>query len=268
MLVAVSGLLFFGCQQTPPLPDTPAESGNMAEKPLGYTALPGQAATSSTPSETTTAFEFAAASFGAQSSSSSDGTGGVNTRETIPTAPVSRPPLPVSLPASAPAAPPIPDPRPVSDADGELFSARQVPAKASASSGGTATISAVESSSKISADPGGYAVQVTNGTSGRLFIEMQDDSGNIFPFGFMYAGQRIASRPQDPRPIRGQLTVVIRDPDQPSAPELRRYHVDPPDNYVGHTLGITILPGGRYRAAVDGKVYFTSPEPAAPTPQQ
>ncbi len=266
VLTAVAGLVSFGCQQTPPLPDAPAESTNMAEKPLGYTALPGQAATSSTPSETTTAFEFAAASLDAQSSSSPGAPAPFSSGEPSPAASVSRPPLPVSLPASAPAAPPIPDPRPVPDSEEVLPSPRQVSSPSPATSGGSATISAGEPVNKVSADPGGYAVQVTNGTSGRLFIEMQDDSGNIFPFGFMYAGQRIASRPQDPRPIKGQLTVIIRDPDQPSAPELRRYHVVPPDNYAGHTLGITILPGGRYRAAVDGKVYFTSPEPA--TPQQ
>lgn len=108
----------------------------------------------------------------------------------------------------------------------------------------------------------GYAVQVNNGTDGRIFVEVHDDSDNIFPVASMYAGQKINTQPQEPRPIQGQLTVIVRDPDQPGAPELRRYKVTPPANYMGKTVGITILKGGRYRAALDGEVYYTSPEPA------
>ncbi len=106
-----------------------------------------------------------------------------------------------------------------------------------------------------------YAVQVTNGTVGRLFVEVQDDSGNVFPIAFMHAGQNISTPPMEPKPISGKLTVVIRDPDQPNAPELRRYKVAPPANYNGKTVGITILPGGQYRASLDGEVYYTSPAP-------
>ena len=107
----------------------------------------------------------------------------------------------------------------------------------------------------------GYAVQVSNATNGRIFIEMHDDSDNIFPVASMYAGQKISTQPQEPRPIRGQLTVVVRDPDQPGAPELRRYKVNPPPAYMGKTIGITILSGGRYRASLDGEVYYATPEP-------
>ena len=107
----------------------------------------------------------------------------------------------------------------------------------------------------------GYAVQVSNATNGRIFIEMHDDSDNIFPVASMYAGQKISTQPQEPRPIRGQLTVVVRDPDQPGAPELRRYKVTPPPAYMGKTIGITILSGGRYRASLDGEVYYATPEP-------
>lgn len=107
----------------------------------------------------------------------------------------------------------------------------------------------------------GYAVRVSNATTGRIFVEMHDDSDNIFPVASMYAGQRISTQPSEPRPISGQLTVVVRDPDQPGAPELRRYKVTPPPAYMGKTIGITILSGGRYRASLDGEVYYSTPEP-------
>lgn len=107
----------------------------------------------------------------------------------------------------------------------------------------------------------GYAVRVSNATNGRIFVEMHDDSDNIFPVASMYAGQRISTQPSEPRPISGQLTVVVRDPDQPGAPELRRYKVTPPPAYMGKTIGITILSGGRYRASLDGEVYYATPEP-------
>lgn len=110
-----------------------------------------------------------------------------------------------------------------------------------------------------------YALQLTNGTTGRLFVEVFDDSDNVFPVGYMFAGANLSTPPSEARPISGRLTVVIRDPDKPNAPELRRYKVDPPANYAGRTIGITILPGGRYRASLDGEVYYTSPEPTRPS---
>ncbi|MBQ7024295.1 MAG: hypothetical protein IJN29_11980 [Akkermansia sp.] len=111
-----------------------------------------------------------------------------------------------------------------------------------------------------------YAVQLINGTTGRLFLEVFDDSDNVFPVGYMFAGQNISTPPSEPRNIQGQLTVVVRDPDTPDGKELRRYKVMPPANYANKTIGITILPGGRYRASLDGQVYYTSPDPKAATP--
>lgn len=111
-----------------------------------------------------------------------------------------------------------------------------------------------------------YAVQLINGTTGRLFLEVFDDSDNVFPVGYMFAGQNISTPPSEPRNIQGQLTVVVRDPDTPDGKELRRYKVMPPANYANKTIGITILPGGRYRASLDGQVYYTSPDPKATTP--
>lgn len=108
-----------------------------------------------------------------------------------------------------------------------------------------------------------YALQIVNGTDGKLFIEAIDDSGNIFPFGFMYHGQRINAQPQEPRPITGHLTIIVRDPDRANAPELRRFLITPPQGYLGHTLGITVLPGGRYRVAIDNQVVYSYPEQGA-----
>ena len=119
----------------------------------------------------------------------------------------------------------------------------------------------------VAAGSANYAVQMINGTTGRLFVEVFDDSDNVFPVGYMFAGQNISTPPSEPRAIQGQLTVVIRDPDTPDARELRRYKVTPPANYTNKTIGITILPGGRYRASLDGQVYFTSPDPKAATPE-
>ncbi len=264
-LVAVVTFVLGACQQAPPVLDAPQkeESLPMADKPANYQALPGQAATSSTPSETTTAFEFAAASLGISPGSTpvAKPTASPITFTPDPPEKPSAPLGSVVAPSGVPSAPPIPDPRPVQDEPAATPSPASAP-KVSNTRRGSAGISAAQS--KSAAGDAGYAVQVINGTSGRLFVEAQDDSGNIFPFGFMYAGQRVASHPQTPRPISGKLTIVIRDPDQPGAPELRRYAVRPPENYMGHTLGVTILPGGRYRAAVDGKVYYVTPEQDAP----
>ena len=68
----------------------------------------------------------------------------------------------------------------------------------------------------------------------------------------MYAGQKISTAPAEPRPIQGQLTVVIRDPDQPGAPELRRYKVStPPQGYMGKTISITNEYGNYFYKADD-----------------
>ena len=246
-------LVLVSCQQTSPPEDTPAKEDVMVEKPANYQALPGQAATSTTPSDTTTAFEFAAAAYASYPEPQPTE---ANHQPVVPRVAPPAYPQKIQIPDKIPEPPPIPDPRPVND---EPLSVN--PVSPPASTNGSAGISAGAANSS----PAGYAVQVTNGTSGRLFVEVLDDSGNIFPFGSMYAGQRIAARPQEQRPISGQLQVIIRDPDQAGAPELRRYQVTPPPGYEGHTLGVTILPGGRYRASLDGKVYFKSPEP--PTTQ-
>lgn len=107
-----------------------------------------------------------------------------------------------------------------------------------------------------------YTVRVINGTPNRLFIEAQDAAGTIYPCGFMHQDRSYSTPMVQAEPIHGPITVVVRDPDQPDAPELRRYKVNPPPfNYAGRTITIKILPGGYYQAMVDGVVYYISPAP-------
>lgn len=107
-----------------------------------------------------------------------------------------------------------------------------------------------------------YTVRVINGTPNRLFIEAQDAAGTIYPCGFMHQDRSYSTPMVQAEPIHGPITVVVRDPDQPDAPELRRYKVNPPPfNYAGRTVTIKILPGGYYQAMVDGVVYYISPAP-------
>ena len=111
-----------------------------------------------------------------------------------------------------------------------------------------------------------YNIRVTNSTNGRIYVEAHDAAGEIYPLGFM-AGQDIAiSKKGQVAPIHGPITVVVRDPDQPGAPELRRYKVEPPANYQGKTIGITIVSGGRYEVSLNGQHCYSSPEPAGSSP--
>lgn len=241
MLLAVG--LLVGCQQAKPLADYPEgdDTPNAADRPQGYMALPGRAATSTTPSETTQALEYAAAAYAQGTTSLPD----------KPTRPVNDAPIPDPRPVQDPIAAGIPLAGAVSHTPPQPTVPKSTAAVLTGKPAGQNTTPSTNAP---------YALQVTNGTSGRLFIEVQDDAGNIFPVGFMHAGQRIGSQPQSPSPIQGALTVVVRDPDRPHAPELRRYRVTTPQDYKGKTLGVTILPGGRYRASVDGQVYYTTPE--------
>lgn len=123
----------------------------------------------------------------------------------------------------------------------------------------------------VTAPAGGsmnYKVRITNDTPGRIFVEAQDAAGTIYPCGFMENGRTFTTPMENAAPVKGPITVVVRDPDQPGAPEIRRYKVDPPSvNYDGKAIGINILKGGRYMASVDGQVYYTTPAPAEPEPQ-
>ena len=116
-----------------------------------------------------------------------------------------------------------------------------------------------------------YTVKFTNNTPGRLFIEAQDAKGEIYPCGFISPMQSINSPMQNVPPIKGPITVVVRDPDKPDTPEIRRYKVDPPAQYAGKTVGIAIIPGGIYQTSLDGVVCYTSapqPRPVTPAPAE
>ncbi len=110
-----------------------------------------------------------------------------------------------------------------------------------------------------------YTLKVTNNTNGRIFVEAQDAAGEIYPIGFMSGGISYTSKKERVAPIEGPITVVVRDPDQPGAPELRRYKVEPPANYQGKTIGINIISGGIYQVTLDGQVHYTSPTPTPRT---
>ncbi len=106
-----------------------------------------------------------------------------------------------------------------------------------------------------------YTLRITNATPGRVFIEAQDAAGEIYPCGFMTGSQSISSEKKQVAPIKGPITVVVRDPDKPDAPELRRYKVTPPADYAGKMVEITIISGGMYQVSVDGQVRYITPTP-------
>lgn len=263
-----TAILLASCSQNQP--DVPANTtGGQANgyalpketsQSRQYLALPGQPARPVAPSDTDDAFERQAAAYA---------TGTSDTPQTDPVisamdAPQTGAPLP---PTGSPAMPPattdtsgIPEPSILQNPDSQQTAVTEPSPQQELA---TPPPAATNNTTATSAD---YAVQVTNGTVGRLFVEVQDDSGNVFPIAFMHAGQNISTPPMEPKPIVGKLTVVVRDPDQPNAPELRRYKVNPPAQYSGKTVGITILPGGQYRASLDGEVYYTSPAPTPPGP--
>ncbi len=104
-----------------------------------------------------------------------------------------------------------------------------------------------------------YSVKVTNGTTNRLFIEAQDANGTIYPCGFMQPGQSETTKMEQVQAMSGPVLVVVRDPDQPGAPELRRYRIPTPNqNYSGKTVEFTVIPKGSYSGSVDGQPYVQS----------
>ncbi len=115
--------------------------------------------------------------------------------------------------------------------------------------------------------PGGvmsYSVKITNTTPGKILVEARDASGREFPCGEMAGGASAVTPCEQTAPIKGPITVIVRDPDKEGQPEIRRYKVNPPANYAGKTLGISIVPGGQYHASIDGQVYYTYTPPEAP----
>ena len=116
----------------------------------------------------------------------------------------------------------------------------------------------------MNAMPINYAVRITNSTPGKIFVEAQDAAGSIYPCGFMDGGRSATTPLEQADPIVGPITIVVRDPDKEGAPEIRRFKVNPPSFYVGKTVGISIIPGGKYHASVDGNVYASGEAVAPP----
>lgn len=130
-----------------------------------------------------------------------------------------------------------------------------------------ATAPNIVASAPMPTTPGGlmsYSVKVTNTTGGRILVEARDAAGVEFPCGEMGGGESRVTPREQVAPIVGPITVIVRDPDKEGQPEIRRYRVNPPANYAGKTVGISIVPGGQYHASVDGQVYFTYTPPDAP----
>lgn len=235
--------LLASCSQPAPLPalpHAPAAPVHTSAPAPRYVALPGQAPVAVS-NDVDAAFDQQVAAYTGQ-------TAGVQT-PVAPYAPV----------AGAP------------DMTGALTDAAT--AAGSALQGAVADVTAAVQPpvEDITAPTGGnmnYKVRITNDTPGRIFVEAQDAAGTIYPCGFMENGRTFTTPMENAAPVKGPITVVVRDPDQPGAPEIRRYKVDPPSgNYNGKAIGINILKGGRYMASVDGQVYYATPVPDEPEPQ-
>lgn len=238
--------------QTNAVPAAPVRSGQ-------FIALPGQAVQSVT-TDTDAAFDQQVAAY-------TQGTA----------APVGVPAVVTPIVPQTPAIPAVPS-SPADSAQSPVSSVPVIPSPVAAPGPVTAPVAATPGMSVGTPAPavGGnidYTVKFTNNTPGRLFIEAQDAKGEIYPCGFISPMQSINSPMQNVPPIKGPITVVVRDPDKPDTPEIRRYKVDPPAQYAGRTVGIAIIPGGIYQTSLDGVVCFTSapqprvaiPAPAAPT---
>ncbi len=124
--------------------------------------------------------------------------------------------------------------------------------------GDTSTSSLMEQPSyDENSGPMDYTVKINNTTGSRLFIEAQDAKGTIYPCGFTQPKQAFTVPVKQGAPIASPILVVLRDPDQPGAPEIRRYRIKTPTaSYHDKTVQISILSGGRYTADIDGEVYL------------
>ncbi len=265
LFLITTPLLFAACYQPmPPMAMPLSAQPTLASLPTEaprqgqYVALPGQAAV-----DTDAAFEQHAAAYT---------TPGVVAAPGAPVAaPVTAAPQPavpgiVQPTVSAAATLPVPTPVTVggvvnpSQPTGMIAAGMGAVADGSAALAGAAGLVAPTETM-----PAGtlvdYTLRITNATSGRVFVEAQDAAGEIYPCGFMTGSQSISSVKKQVSPIKGPITVVVRDPDKPGAPELRRYKVTPPAGYAGKTVEITIISGGLYQVSVDGQVRYITPTP-------
>ncbi len=266
LLLITTPLLLVACSQNmPPMPtQTPAQS-SLANLPTEtarqgqYIALPGQAAV-----DTDTAFDQQVAAY----ANNTAATPAVPQQAALPTvedalgavpsAPVPAPQggagvIVNPVPMQAVTVPSVPQNAPVGLMDAYATGAAAI---AGAAAGMMQPVDTTPTGGLID-----YTLRITNATSGRVFIEAQDAAGEIYPCGFMTGSQSISSEKKQVAPIKGPITVVVRDPDKPGAPELRRYKVTPPTGYAGKTVEITIISGGLYQVSVDGQVRYITPTP-------
>ncbi|MCQ2364593.1 MAG: hypothetical protein MJ051_03460 [Akkermansia sp.] len=222
----------------PAMPTAPAAAHHAAPAPR-YVALPGQAAVAVN-SDVDAAFDQQVAAYA-----------GHTPAVQVPTAPAA-PTVDISAPVA-----------PAADVTSPAVPAPTADVTAPAAPAPVADVTAAPTGGSMN-----YKVRITNDTPGRVFVEAQDAAGTIYPCGFMEGGRTFTTPMENAAPIKGPITVVVRDPDQPGAPEIRRYKVDPPtSSYDGKAVGVNILSGGRYMASVDGQVYYCTPAPEEPAPQ-
>lgn len=257
--------LLASCSQTAPVaaPQITASAPqpqHTASPTPRYIALPGQAAVAVN-SDVDAAFDQQVAAYAGQSTVAQ-----AATTSAAPDIDITE--TPAAVPAPAPA------PNPVADITSAVTNAASAAGEALNNAVSDVTAAVTAPAEDITAPTGGnmnYKVRITNDTPGRIFVEAQDAAGTIYPCGFMENGRTFTTPMENAAPIKGPITVVVRDPDQPGAPEIRRYKVDPPTtDYNGKAVEVNILKGGRYMAGVNGQVYYSTPaaeEPApAPTP--
>ena len=256
LLVVLAAVGLTACQQTVTEFDPQADARARLKEThkLGrYLALPGQAITEARDSDPDAAFDRQAAEYARNRQGAVPGgdagfqppaldpTPGANqqqrTQVNIPE-PATRQPVPAPEPAYVTPAPPQPAP--------------------------PAALPPVQNKPTVSLPPAhptgqlDYTVSITNKTSGQLFIEAQDSAGTIYPCGPMTPNKTWNTPFTKAEPIKWPIVVVVRDPDQPGAPEIRRYRVNTPVDYSNRTLNISIVPGGRYEVRLDNQLFYVS----------
>ncbi|MBO5684200.1 MAG: hypothetical protein J6R92_04565 [Akkermansia sp.] len=258
-LVASAALVLASCSSTDDTVVTNRASvvtKPQTAKPAQYLALPGQAAVAVGGDDVNAAFDNQVAQYAGQPQANPYALG---------------PTVANSVAGMyAPTQPAVPTPMIPAVADTQSTYIHQTATPGQASVGMEPSASMTPGVSMAPTMPGAgvpmnYSVQITNSTPGKIFVEAQDAAGMIYPCGFMDGGRSCTTPMEQADPIVGPITIVVRDPDKEGAPEIRRFKVNPPAYYAGQTVGVSIIPGGKYHASVDGNVY-ASGEAVTPPP--
>lgn len=250
------------CQQTVAPFDPQAEARarlKETHKYGRYLALPGQAAVAASETDPDAAFERQAAEYARNRQApvpggdagfqppSIDPTPGANNRE-------QRALVNIPEPAAQPPAPEPKAPEPAYVTPPQPAPAQPAQLPPPAPSQPTVSLPPANPTGQID-----YTVSITNKTAGQLFIEAQDSAGTIYPCGPMTPNKTWNTPFTKADPIKWPIVVVVRDPDQPGAPEIRRYRVNTPVDYTNRTLNISIVPGGKYEVRLDNQLFYVSP---------